>query len=142
MRAESSAIATTSVVRSSAGRTIGADGMGAPSAASTDVLRRDALDLDQRTAWDGLYRDRGARRVRLWHAGRVHLVDRVEVGHVGEIDRRLQHGIEARTGGAKDGVEVLEDALCLGRGVARHQLAGGRIDTDLPGGEDERLGGH
>ena len=69
--------------------------------------------------------------------GAVHLGERA---HVGQEDGRLHDVAEAAAGPREDRREVVEDAVRLLGDRPGHELHRGRVERDLPGGEEEPSG--
>src|ERR1700733_9159551 len=93
---------------------------------------RDCLDLYARAARQRCDRDRRARRWRCaFERFRVDLVDRGEVAHVDQEDRRLHHVGEREAGGGEHCGDVRHDAARLLGGIALDELLRERVEPDL-----------
>jgi hypothetical protein len=108
------------------------DGRGGRFGASTDRDRRDRLDLDARALREVAHRERAPGRERLRDLARVHLVHRRPIGDVGQVDGDLHEPIEPAPGGLEDRSHVRERSVRLRLHVVADELAGGRIDAELP----------
>ena len=84
--------------------------------------------------------DGGARRPVVAEGAGVDRVHGGEIGHVHQEDGRLHHAGELEPLGLENGADVLEHPLGLLRDAAVHQLAGGGIEADLAGGEEQPVG--
>lgn len=74
--------------------------------------------------------------VALGEEGGVDLVHRGEVVHIVQENGRFENVIHVRSGSSEDGAHVLERLLGL-RADALGERAGGRVDGELTGGDDE-----
>ena len=70
----------------------------------------------------------------------VHLVHARKVRHVLQKDRRLHDVLPCRAGRREHGLQVLHDAMGLRHDIPFDDLAGDRIDRNLPGGIEETAG--
>ncbi|MEA2198832.1 MAG: hypothetical protein QOJ25_2883 [Solirubrobacteraceae bacterium] len=73
---------------------------------------------------------------------RVHLVDRREVPHIGQVDGDAHRVPQARARGPAHGREVLEAAARLLGRTSGHKLTGPRIEGDLSRAEEQTAGAH
>ena len=107
------------------------------------TVTRDRVDLDAgalrqlRDLHGGSGRRRAARRREI---AAVHVVDRREVGEIGQEDRGANDVRERQAAALQHGAEVVHDAPRLGRDVAADQLTRRRIERNLPG-EKQQLAG-
>ncbi len=106
---------------------------------SPSLLRqRDAVDLEERALREAGDLDAGAgRRGVAGEEAAVDLIDGGELAHVDDVDVALQDLVEGASRCLEDGLEVLERALSLSRGVVSDDLAGGGVHGDLPRAVDE-----
>src|SRR5581483_186337 len=95
------------------------------------------LDLHLRPHRQRRDGDGGAGGIGLGDVGLVDLVDGGEVAHAGEEDGGLDDVREREARGTEDCLQVLERLAGLRGDVAGDQLAGGGIERDLAGDEDE-----
>ncbi len=99
--------------------------------------RRDALDLHQGAFRERLDGDGAAGREGGGEELGVHLVHGGEVGHVGQENRGLHHVGKAQSRRFEDGAGVGEALPGLDLHVTFREGAGGRVDGQLPGNENE-----
>src|SRR6266516_1775355 len=100
----------------------------------------DRLDLDERPGRQPGDLDRRARRRRVAHVLRVHLVHPREVVQVLQEDRRLHEPLEGRARLLQYLAQVREDLLRLRADVSTEQVVLARSQRQLPGDEDEAAG--
>ncbi len=100
----------------------------------------DRLDLDQGAARQGGHLDGAAGRRGLDDVPGVDGVDRREVGQVGQEDRGLDDVGQRHAGGREDRLQVDQRPLRLVVDAVE-QLAGGRVQPELAGAEDEAVDG-
>ena len=95
------------------------------------------MDLDAAVFRETRDLDGGARGGRRREIRGVDLVHFGEVVHVGEIDRGGHDPVERAAAGLQDRVDVLEDLPGLRLDAPLDQVAGRRIERDLPRAEQQ-----
>nr|WP_270006366.1 SGNH hydrolase domain-containing protein [Solirubrobacter deserti] len=99
---------------------------------------RNGLDRDEETPRKPHVRRSGARRRRVGHVPRVHLIQASEVLDVGVEDRRLDHVVHRRARRLEHARQVGQRLLGLSLDPLRDRAR--RIDAGHPGAEDEAVG--
>ncbi len=99
--------------------------------------RRNALDLHQGALREGLDGDGAAGREGSGEELGVDFVHGGEVGHVGQEDGGLDHVLEAQAGRFENGARIGEALPGLDLDAAFGEGAGGRVDGQLPGNEND-----
>src|SRR5512138_1469439 len=111
------------------------------SAAGARLTNRcDGIDFYEHAAWKARNLNGRSRRTRVTDHAAVDLVHTWEVGHVLQVDRRLDDVRPARTRILEHRGQVAHHALGLRGDVALDDLASGGIDRDLAGGEQQVAG--
>src|SRR5689334_23588929 len=100
----------------------------------------DEIDFDADVAGEARDLDGGARGRTGREKARVNFVHFGELAHVLEKYGGADGFIERRAGGFDDGLKILQDAIGLRGDVAFDELAGGGIESDLAGNENEAVG--
>ncbi len=99
----------------------------------------DALDLDEGSFREGLDGEGAAGRERGLEELGIDSVHRYEIVHIGEKHGGLQDFVEVGTGLFKDRLEVGQGLTCLGFHSPFRERAGGRVDRELAGNENETV---
>jgi len=108
--------------------------------ATRDFKHCDSVDFDARVSRQARCLDRRSGRVGFDEKRPIDVVHRREIVHVGKKHRRA-HYIRVRQSAAfEERADVFQDALGLGLDVAVDHVAGGRVERNLPGNEEKRVG--
>ena len=97
------------------------------------LLHRNHADLDVDGFGQGRYLNGFSCREIAGKVLAINFVDLAELVHVGDEDGGLDHVVEAHAGFSQDGFQVLHHLVGFVLDVAVFQVAGLRVNANLPG---------
>jgi len=101
---------------------------------------RDAIDFYKQPPGGQLRNsNRGSRRTRRAEHSRVDNVHRLEMIHVSQEDRALQHVLQAGTSGSENGRNIPQALLGLRLNIRPRQLVSSRHSSSLTGDEQQPI---